>query len=158
MSTRDSLALLIAGLDQAYNRQSWHGTNLRGSIRGVTFRHAAKRPRPGRHNIWELVVHAAYWKYTVLRRLTGQTRGSFPLDGSHFFKRPVELTERAWRADIALLDRMHRELRAAIVALPPAALHRKAKGAKTTNAFLIQGIAAHDLYHAGQIQLLKKLT
>ena len=160
MSARAALNILIAGLDQAYNRQSWHGTNLRGSLRGVTFRQAARRPRPGRHNILELVVHAAYWKYTVLRRLTGQKRGSFPLDGSNFFRRPtgaIEMTDRAWRADIALLDRMHRDLRAAIVALPPSRLHAKAKGAKTTNAFLIQGIAAHDLYHAGQIQLLKRL-
>ena len=158
MSARDVLNTLITGLDQAYNRQSWHGTNLRGSIRGVTFTQAAKRPRAGRHNIWELVVHAAYWKYTVLRRLTGQKRGSFPLEGSNFYKRPIELTDRAWRADIALLDRMHRDLRAAIAALPPAELHAKAKGAKTSNVFLIQGIAAHDLYHAGQIQLLKKLA
>jgi hypothetical protein len=157
VSARDSLNTLITGLDQAYNRQSWHGTNLRGSIRGVTFRQAARRPEPGRHNIWELVVHAAYWKYAVLRRLTGQKRGSFPLEGSNFFARPVETSDRAWRKDIALLGRMHRDLREAIVALPPAQLHAKAKGAKTTNAFLIQGIAAHDLYHAGQIQLLKRL-
>ena len=163
MNARAALTTLVAGLDQAYNRQSWHGTNLRGSLRGVTVKQAAKRPgdRPGRHNIWELVVHAAYWKYTVLRRLTGQKRGSFPLDGSNFFTRPIDtdnMTDRAWRADIALLDRMHRDLRAAIVALPPGRLNSKAKGAKTTNAFLIQGIAAHDLYHAGQIQLLKRLS
>jgi len=157
LSARASLETLIAGFDQAYNRQSWHGTNLRGSIRGVTFAQAARRPAPDRHNIWELVVHAAYWKYTVLRRLTGQKRGSFPLEGSNFFARPLEMSERAWRGDIALLDRMHRDLRAAVVGLPPAQLHAKAKGAKTTNAFLIQGIAAHDLYHAGQIQLLKRL-
>jgi hypothetical protein len=157
VSARDPLKVLVAGLDQAYNRQSWHGTNLRGSIRGVTFTQAAWRPGPGRHNIWELVAHAAYWKYTVLRRLTGQKRGSFPISGSNFFARPVENTDRAWRADIALLDRMHRDLRAAIVALPPRQLHAKTKGAKTSNAFLIQGIAAHDLYHAGQIQLLKRL-
>lgn len=157
MSARDTLATLLSAVDQAYNRQSWHGTNLRGSIRGVTFTQAAWRPYVGRHNIWELVVHAAYWKYAVWRRLTGQKRGSFALEGSNFFTRPVELSERAWRADVALLDRTHRDLRAAIAALPPSRIHAKAKGARTTNAFLIQGIAAHDLYHAGQIQLLKRL-
>ena len=158
MSRRDPIAVVLEAIDRAYNRQSWHGTNLRGSIRGVSFRTAARRPAPGRHNIWELVVHAAYWKYTVHRRLTGQKRGSFPLAGSNFFKRPMALTDRAWREDIALLERMHRELRAAIAALPPAQLQRKARGAKVTNAFLIHGIAAHDLYHAGQIQLLKRLV
>src|SRR5512134_818542 len=82
----DQLLDIVA---RAYDRRSWHGTNLRGSIRGLAPAAAAKRPRPGRHNIWELVVHAAYWKYAVRRRLTGQKRGSFPLDGSNFFKRPV---------------------------------------------------------------------
>jgi hypothetical protein len=151
--------LLLSSLDQAYNRQSWHGTNLRGSIRGVTAEQAAWRPGDGRHNIWELVVHAAYWKYAVWRRLTGEKRGSFELKGSNFFERPgpAGATERAWRADVALLDRTHRRLRAAIAAIPESHLRRKAKGAKTTNLFLIQGIAAHDLYHAGQIQLLKRL-
>ena len=52
---------------------------------------------------------------------------------------------------------MHRELRKAIAALPPAQLQRKAPRSKVTNPFLIHGIAAHDLYHAGQIQLIKRL-
>ena len=152
-----SLPMLLSAIDQAYNRQSWHGTNLRGSLRGVTARQAARRPRPGRHNIWELVVHSAYWKYAVRRRLTGEKRGSFALEGSNFFTRPEVASERAWRADIALLDREHAALRRVIAALPPRRLSRRAKGAKTTNLFLIQGIAAHDLYHAGQIQLIKRL-
>jgi uncharacterized damage-inducible protein DinB len=150
-------ALILSAIDEAYNRQSWHGPNLRGSIRGVTAAQAAWRPGRGRHNIWELVLHAAYWKYTVWRRLTGEKRGSFEVEGSNFFQRPVVRTERAWRADIAILERAHRRLRSAIAALPPAHLSRRARGANTSNRFLIQGIAAHDLYHAGQIQLLKRL-
>ena len=152
------VAQLLAIIEQAYDKASWHGTNLRGSIRGLEPATAARRPAADRHNIWELVVHAAYWKYAVRRRLTGEKRGSFALEGSNFFRRPEQLTERAWRADIALLDREHRALREAIAVLPPGRLARKAKGAKTTNMFLIQGIAAHDLYHAGQIQLIKRLT
>ena len=101
-------------LDAAFNRPSWHGTNLRGSIRGLSPEQAAWRPARNRHNIWELVVHSAYWKYTAWRRLTGADRGSFPLEGSNWFRRPEETTERAWRADIALLDRMHRQLMEAV--------------------------------------------
>jgi DinB superfamily len=152
-----TIASYLALIDEAYNRRSWHGTNLRGSIRGLTAKDAAWRPGPGRHNIWELVVHAAYWKYAVWRRLTGAKRGSFALEGSNFFERPVDPGEKAWKADIALLDKMHRDLRAAIAALPPAKLRAKAPGYKGTTAWLISGIAAHDLYHAGQIQLIKKL-
>ena len=151
------LTVLLSAVDQAYDHPSWHGTNLRGAIRGVTATEAGRRPAEGRHNIWELVVHAAYWKYAVWRRLTGAKRGSFELEGSNFFERPSQETERAWREDIALLDRTHQAVRAAIAELPVRRLGAKAKGARSTNLFLIQGIAAHDLYHAGQIQLVKKL-
>ncbi|MBC7790856.1 MAG: DinB family protein, partial [Anaerolineae bacterium] len=136
---------------------SWHGTNLRGSIRGLSAKQAARRPRPERHNIWELVVHAAYWKYTVTRRLTGQRRGSFPLRGSNWFPRGQTVNDEQWRADVVLLEKMHRALREAVATLSDRDLSQKAKGSKISNAFIITGIAAHDLYHAGQIQLLKKL-
>jgi hypothetical protein len=152
---------LLAIVDYAYDKQSWHGTNLRGSIRGLTADVAARRPRRGRHNIWELVVHAAYWKYAVLRRLTGQKRGSFPLKGSNWFVRPESGSRdarRALRSDVALLDRMHAELRKAIAGLPARDLHVTPRGSKVSNFAIIAGIAAHDLYHAGQIQLLKKLA
>jgi hypothetical protein len=151
------LAQLLAIIDAAYDRRSWHGTNLRGSIRGLTLHQAAWRPAPARHNIWELVVHAAYWKYTGLRRLTGAARGSFPLHGSNWFERPLDMTQDAWSADVALLARMHGELRAAIAALSPSQLQATPAGSKVSTFALLSGIAAHDLYHAGQIQLLKRL-
>ena len=139
-------------------RRRGTGANLRGSLRGVSLEAAAWRPRPGAHNIWELMVHAAYWKYAAWRRLTGATRGSFPLEGSNFFERPVERTDAAWRADLRLLDAMHRELRAAVRGhAPRARSSTRLPGSKVTRLRLITGVAAHDLYHAGQIQLLKKL-
>jgi uncharacterized damage-inducible protein DinB len=151
------VAQVLAIVDQAYDRRSWHGTNLRGSIRRVSPKQAAWRPAPARHNIWEIVVHAAYWKYAVWRRLTGQTRGSFALKGSNWFERPLEATESAWRSDIALLEDTHRDLRAAIAELSNAELHGTPRGSKVSNFEIVSGIAAHDVYHAGQIQLLKKL-
>ena len=96
-------------IDTAYDRVSWHGPNLRGSLRGMTPALAAWRPGPDRHNIWELIVHAAYWKYVAWRRLTGAKRGSFPLAGSNFIARPVAETKGALQADLDLLDQMHRE-------------------------------------------------
>jgi hypothetical protein len=148
---------LVALLDEAYNRAAWHGPNLRGSIRGLTAREAAWHPQAGRHNIWEIVVHAAYWKYTVTRRLLGEKRGSFSLQGSNWFPRPIDRAEKAWRADIVLLEREHQKLRAAVSALQPETLDRRAPGSKTFVRRLIAGIALHDVYHTGQIQLIKKL-
>lgn len=150
----DDLLFLI---DTAYNRVSWHGTNLRGSIRSVSPRQAAWRPGRGRHNIWELVVHAAYWKYVAWRRLTSSTRGSFPLEGSNWFERSHDVTLASWRSDIALLDTTHRTLRSAIAELNARDLDRPPVKGRTTTRALVTGVAAHDLYHAGQIQLLKRL-
>jgi hypothetical protein len=153
------LSLLLRALDQAYDQPSWHGTNLRGSLRGLDAGVRAFRPGPGRHNVWELAVHCAYWKYTVRRRFTGEKRGSFPLAGSNFFRRPQgEATDAAWRADLDLLDAMHAALRAELDGISPRALGRTARGSRWTNRDMLLGIAAHDLYHAGQIQLLKRLA
>src|SRR6185503_18400946 len=114
---KTDLQQLLFLIDTAYDRVSWHGPNLRGSLRGMTPALAAWRPAAGRHNIWELIVHAAYWKYVAWRRLTGAKRGSFPLAGSNFIARPVSQTTRALREDLALLDEMHRVLRDAAAAV-----------------------------------------
>jgi hypothetical protein len=152
---------LLAILDAAYDHPSWHGPNLRGSLRGISLTEAAWRPAPNRHNIWELVVHAAYWKYIGLRRLTGARRGSFVYQGSNWFTRPEAATASAWNADLAALDAAHRALREAVAALPPARLGQRPAGSRVgsdvTVFALISGVAAHDVYHAGQIQLLKRL-
>jgi len=103
------------------------------------------------------VVHAAYWKYAVWRRLEGAPRGSFPVKGSNWFRRPVEASEKAWRADVALLEEMHQRARDAAARLPERALLKTARSGKWTNLRLIAGMPLHDVYHAGQIQLLKRL-
>jgi hypothetical protein len=157
-SARGEIGQLLFLIDTAYDRVSWHGTNLRGSIRGVTPAQAAWRPSRRRHNIWELVVHAAYWKYVAWRRLTGAQRGSFAEQGSNWFTRPEEASLAAWKADVAMLGETHRTLRAVVAAVNPRDLDRPmSKSSRSTRRALITGIAVHDIYHAGQIQLLKRL-
>jgi hypothetical protein len=152
------IQLLLDLLDRAYNLRSWHGTNLRGSLRGLDAALALWRPAPDRHNIQEIAVHAAYWKYAVWRRLRGAKRGTFPLKGSNWFSRESTSSETLWRTDLALLERCHRELREAVSMFRPPELQRKPGGSPFTFAALIAGAASHDLYHAGQIQLLKRLA
>ena len=109
------VAVLLELIDQAFDHRAWHGTNLKGAIRGISAREASWRPGPGRHNIWEETVHAAYWKYTVRRRILGEKRGSFALKGSNWFARPEGApSEAAWKADVALLVETHKSLRAAV--------------------------------------------
>lgn len=149
-STPAVLEVLVEILDQGYEKKAWHGPNLRQSLRGVSAQDAAWRPAPGRHNIWEIAVHAAYWKYLVRRRLRGEKRGSFALQGSNWFVRPVEASAKAWRQDVALLDAEHRKLRQAVEDFLSGKTRR-------VSISLIFGVAFHDVYHAGQIRLLRRL-
>ncbi len=154
---RDAVVpLLVSIIDRAYDRRSWHGTNLRGALRGLTAREASWRPGPGRHDVWEVAIHAAYWKYVVARALTGGRRGAFGRRGSNWFS-PAGRSEAAWKADLALLDATHRALRDAVRDLDPGTLDRPLPGKRTSRVELVTGVAAHDLYHSGQIQLIKRL-
>ncbi|MFQ5738786.1 MAG: DinB family protein [Acidobacteriota bacterium] len=154
---RLQIELLVRAIDEAFDTKSWHGTNLRGSLRGLRPQQTLWRPAQGRHNIWEIVVHAAYWKYIVHRRLTGGKRGRFPLRGSDWFDRKADAPDSDWPRDIRLLDEMHGKMRAVVVALKDGDLSRYTDKGETTVETLMRGVAAHDLYHAGQIQLLKRL-
>lgn len=147
-------AHLLASLDRAYGR-SWHGPNLKGSLRGLTSAAAFFRPGWDRHSIYDLVLHAAYWKYTARRRFTGQKGGSFPLEGSNFFPGPSRPSARALAGAKALLESEHRALREVVEDAPEGAF--LARVGRWTGEAVIAGVAAHDIYHAGQIQLLKRL-
>ncbi len=152
------IRLLLEVFDQAYTAPSWHGTPLKGTLRGLIIRDALWRPRPGRHNIWELVLHTAYWKYIVRRRLLRDPDLAFPRDGANWPALPPRTDAAAWRRDRALLDEQHALLRRAIARLDPAQLYRRGWRSKWRTVQEIHGIASHDLYHAGQIQLIKRLS
>jgi uncharacterized damage-inducible protein DinB len=154
MTAMDARAHLLASLDRAYDGRSWHGPNLLGAIRGLTPAEAFFRPGAGRHSVYDLVLHAAYWKYVARRRLTGEKRGSFPVKGSNFFPEPKAKDARAVREARTLLEDTHRTLRDAVEAMPDAAF--SARHGRWTAEELIAGVAAHDLYHAGQVQLVKR--
>jgi hypothetical protein len=148
---------LINLLNEGFRQRAWHGTNLLGSIRGLEPGTALWRPALDRHNIWELIVHCAYWKYAVTRMLTGAKRGSFAYEGSNFFTRDSG-TSHDLKRDIRLLRHCHRELVAAAARVKPGELAKKAPSSRRwTREQAIRGAACHDVYHAGQIQLLKRL-
>ena len=146
---------MTAYLDEAFAGPSWHGPALYTALRGVTPKQAAWRPGRGRHSIWELVVHAAYWKHVVRQRLSGRRAGRFPLRGTNWFVRPSG--DRTWHDDVRLLAEEHERLREVVKRLPARSMTRIVGHGRDTAAYTIRGIAAHDLYHAGQIQLLKRL-
>jgi DinB superfamily len=149
--------LLLEFFDQAFTAPSWHGTPLRGSLRGVSARAAVWRPGPKRHCIWDLVLHTAYWKCMVRRRLLRDPEVAFPREGANWPALPKTRTNAEWQRDRRLLDEQHRLLRRAIARLRPADLGRRGWHSKWPIKAEVYGIASHDLYHAGQIQVLKRL-
>jgi len=153
----ETIRSLLNALDQAFDHHTWHGTNLRGSLRELSPAQALWRPAPGRHNIWEEVLHAAYWKYAVRQRLIRGKRGEFALKGSNWFASPASAGPREWKQAIGLLQQAHTALLDAVAQFPPGQLSRPAHGSKWTAFDTILGVAYHDIYHAGQIQLLKRL-
>jgi hypothetical protein len=150
--------LLLRFLDEGFEKKAWHGPNMHGSVRGVTAAEAAWRPGPGRHNIWEIVLHAAYWKYAVRRRLSGGKRGSFALKGSNWFAAGEAEGAPRWEDAVSLLVREHAALRREVAALTAGDLGRTPpSGGKVKIEILVRGIVLHDIYHAGQIQLIKRM-
>lgn len=152
----NGIELLLKIIDRAYDNKSWHGTNLKGAIRGLKFQKAIWKPFPNQHSIFEIVLHTAYWKYVVTRRLTNTKKGSFPIKGSNWFNKN-NVISKDWDNAKKILNQSHSKLREAILRLKLKDLTKRPKNSSIDNLTIIMGIAAHDLYHAGQIQLLKKL-
>jgi len=155
--TRSESTALLHALDEAFGNAAWHGPSLRAALRGVSAKEASRRPGSGRHSIREIVLHVAYWKNRVRQRLTGDARGSFPIPGKDWFSRPAA-SEKEWREERRLLEREHGSLRRAVAAFSQARLRKPLPGTRRRTALReITGIALHDVYHTGQIQLLKAL-
>lgn len=151
---RDQLVRLI---EEGYDHKAWHGPNLKGCVWRVSAEQALWRPRKGRRNIAEITVHCAYWKYAVRRRIRGDKRGSFPLKGSNWFTLSARLTQPAWRDLLKLLDQEHAALLDTIKTAPWSKLTQGPGGSAKQAAYHVYGAAMHDVYHAGQIQMIKAL-
>ena len=153
------IRLLLQVLEQAFTAKGWQGATLSQAVRGLTPRQALWRPRPGRHNIWELVLHTAYWKHVVRQRVLGTARESapFPRSPRNYPGLPARCDRGAWRADVALLKHEHELLLGVVRRLPPGRLGARVGKSRWAVAEQIHGIAAHDLYHTGQIRLLRVL-
>jgi uncharacterized damage-inducible protein DinB len=139
--------------------RAWHGGPTPvGALRGVSATAAHWTPAPGRSSIWRLTLHIAYWKYTVRRHLVREPIPRFSRSPANFPAVPARADEAAWQADRALLAQEHRLLNEAIAAFAPGALgHIPAAAKKWTFGEMLIGVALHDAYHTGQIQMLKRL-
>lgn len=156
--SRNPLELFARTITPRHGR-AWHGgvTPL-GALRGVTARQARWIPAGYRHSIWALTLHLAYWKYAIRRHLEPETIPRFPRGPSNWPRVPSPANDAAWKQDVALLRSEQDRFDAALRSLDPMRLDRKPPGGrKWTYGDLILGVLAHDAYHVGQVQLIKRL-
>jgi len=152
-----TVALLLRLLDESYEKKAWQGPNLRGSLRAVTAGQAAWRPAPGRPQHLGAHLHAAVLEVRRGADADGRETRVISREGEQLVRAAGLADRRVWRADLALLDAQHRRLRAAVAKLRRGPLRGKPRGSKYKTDTLVYGVASHDVYHTGQIQMLKRL-
>jgi uncharacterized damage-inducible protein DinB len=158
MSEDRSEATRIADqLHRAFAGEAWHGDSVFEILEGVTAARAAARPIKNAHTIWELVLHIAAWDGAVLRRMGGV---AVTLSDAENFPAVKDASDAAWREALAQVRRVHEDLVKTVAALPDSRLDEVVpgkEGAHCTFYYMLHGVVQHELYHAGQIALLKKV-
>jgi hypothetical protein len=141
-------------LAEGYGPGAWYGSDLRAAVGAVKKGVAFTRPAKGRHNIAEIALHHAYWAGQITAKLTGVAAPSFPLDGEDWFELEDE-SRITWKEIAAALDAAQQRLSQAVSEIASGA--RISPLGEAERFGLVVGITGHAAYHAGQIQLIKKL-
>jgi len=142
---------------RAFAGEAWHGPSVMALLDGVTAVQAAAHPIPGAHSIWELTMHIAAWEGACRRRLQGDQA---QISDAENFPKIEDSSEEAWQATKQQLVENHKALLEAISAADESRLDRPIIVDATTpfsSVYVtLHGGVQHDLYHAGQIAILKK--
>jgi uncharacterized damage-inducible protein DinB len=159
-TTMTEIPRIVDQLEREHEGDPWHGSPLRAILEGIDAARAAARPLPSAHSIWELVLHMTSWKNETARRLAGAV-ACMPVEGD--WPDVGDPTDERWQAALARLESAHDGLIAAVKALPDTRLYEPTNdtrsaplGTGVSYYVLLHGIVQHDVYHAGQISLLKK--
>ncbi len=138
----------------AFDGSAWHGPAVLELLSDIDAATAASHPLPDAHSIWELVLHIAAWDSAVNRRIVGGK--AVRLNSAENFPAVKDKSRAAWKETITLLKRTHKELINTVAALPDSRLSDRVPGKKYNIYFMLHGVTQHELYHAGQIAILKK--
>lgn len=144
---------LAEQLRRAFDGDAWHGPALLELLEDVDAKTAAAKPIAGAHSIWELVLHIAAWDDAAMRRLDGNV---WQPEGTDNFPVPPKPTAEAWRKAVGEVKRTHERLVKTVAALPESRLRDQVPGKKYDFYFMLHGVVQHELYHAGQIAILKR--
>ncbi len=146
---------ILDQLERAYEGNAWHGPSVREALAGLTSAQAHARPLANAHSIWELVQHIAVWESAGRRRLEGD-RAAIEISSPEDWPPADDTSETAWELSKAALDRGHEALREAISQIPEERLDEPILEGMSSVYVTVHGVIQHDLYHAGQIAMLKK--
>ena len=146
------MEILADQISRAFRGESWHGVSVREVLAGVSAEDAAAHPIPGAHSIWEIVLHLTGGYNLVLRRIRGE-RAS--LSSEEAWPPVAEFSAEAWHDCQHNLDQLNQQLQSAVRAFPAERLSQEL-GSEYAAYIQFCGAPQHDLYHAGQIVLLKK--
>ena len=146
---------ILDQLKRAFEGPAWHGPSIKELLNGVTAQQAHARPLTNAHSIWELVHHIAVWEDVGRRRLEGDP-AEVPISSPEDWPPAEDVSEAAWEQAKAALERGHQSLVEAISRVPEARLDEPILEGKSTVYVTLHGVIQHDLYHAGQIAILKK--
>jgi uncharacterized damage-inducible protein DinB len=144
---------IIDQVRRAYDGDAWHGPPLRAILADVWAETASARPIRGAHSIREIVRHIAFWHDGVRHRIGGE---AFEADEVEQWPGAIDDSEAGWQQELADLERAHAALLEAVGRLAPEDLERPVPGKPYNVYVLLHGLVQHNLYHAGQIALLKK--
>ncbi len=140
-------------LRRAFDGSAWHGPALMELLEDVDAATAAAKPLGDVHSMWELLLHVAAWDGAGLKRLAGKKT---QLKGKQNFPPVTNATELAWREALTTAARTHDELVKTAAGLSEKRLRERVPGKPYDFYHMLHGIAQHELYHAGQIAILKK--
>lgn len=149
-------ALLADQIRRAFEGEAWHGDSLQELLAGVNAKAAAAHPIRGAHSIWELVLHIAAWDDAVVRRAGG---AAVTLSDKENFPPVEDVSEAAWKKTVDSVNKTHAALVKTVEAFPDGRLQDAVPGKPQVYYdfyYMFSGIVQHELYHAGQIALLKK--
>jgi hypothetical protein len=142
-------------LREGYGPGAWHGPDLKAALAGVAPTVAFWRPAPGRHSIAEIALHHAYCVRAVRSQLSGQPAGAFVLPGDDWFELNDERTL-PWNTVLSVVETEHARLAALVDDIASGRAVPAMSGAERFERVL--GITCHAVYHAGQVQLLRRLA
>ncbi len=162
MTARPQADSLVGALERAHAGAPWHGPSRAEVLKGITAKEAAWRPAPDAHNIWELVLHMRSWTEEVLRRAKGGVP-SAP-EGGDWPEMPA-VSAAAWRDCLKSLDAAHAALIAFVGTLDDSQLAERVRdrpgdppGTAIRVRGMIRSLGEHDIYHTGQVAMLKRLA